>query len=124
MAAAHITYRLVPDEEATRGSGQAETTIAIPEHAAEIDLELPVSSEYAGKNLRATLKLFFQSGEILSTNNLRAHRVNNRAKNSLVVSFAVPSEKLRPGQEYAVELQGADPHGKMETVESYGFRVK
>ncbi len=124
MAAAHLTYRLVPDEEATRGSGEAETTIALPKHTAEINLELPVASDYAGRNLRATLKLFFNPGEILSSNNLRAHRTNNRAKNSLVVSFAIPSEKLRPGQEYAVELQGADANGKMETVESYGFRVK
>jgi hypothetical protein len=40
------------------------------------------------------------------------------------VSFAISSEKLKPGQEYAVELQGANANGKMETVESYGFRVK
>ena len=125
IEAAELAYRLVPDELATRGSGEAKPSIiALPKHVSKIDLELPVLSEYAGKNLRATLKLFFQPGEILSTNNLRAHRTNNPAKNSLVVSFAIPSEKLRPGQEYAVELQAANANGKMETVESYGFRVK
>ncbi len=120
IAAAYLTYRLVPDEEATRGSGEAETVIALPQHATDIDFKLPVLSDYAGKNFRATLKLFYQPGEILSANNLRAQRT----KNSLAVSFAIPSEKLRRGQVYAVDLQEADANGKMETVESYGFRVK
>jgi hypothetical protein len=120
LSAAHIVYRLVPDEQATRGAAGIETVIAIPSKPTVIELELPVASDYAQESFRATLKLFFKPGEVLSKKNLRP----TRSKNALVVSFAVPSEKLQAGQDYAVELQTVKPGEKPETVESYGFRIK
>jgi hypothetical protein len=120
IAAAHVVYTLVPDELVTRGSGGNETVIAVPNEQAIIDLELPVRSEYAQKNFRASLKLFFKPGEILRENNLRP----KRSDKGLVVTFAVPSEHLTAGQEYAVELRIDNPGQKPETVESYGFRIK
>jgi len=120
IAAAHVVYTLVPDELATRGSAGGETVIAVPKGQAIIDLDLPVRSEYAQKKLRASLKLFFKPGEILSENNLRP----KPSKNGLVVTFTVPSDKLAAELEYAVELQIGKPGQKPETVESYGFRIK
>jgi hypothetical protein len=120
LSAAHIVYRLVPDEQATRGAAGIETVIAIPSKPTVIELELPVASDYAQESFRATLKLFFKPGEVLSKKNLRP----TRSKNALVVSFAVPSEKLQAGQDYAVELQTVKPGEKPETVESYGFGIR
>jgi hypothetical protein len=120
LSAAHIVYRLVPDEQATRGAGGIETVIAIPSKPTVIELELPVASDYAQESFRATLKLFFKPGEILNKKDLRPRR----SKNALVVSLTVPSEKLKAGQDYAVELQAAKSGQKPETVESYSFRIK
>jgi hypothetical protein len=120
LSAAHIAYRLVPDEQATRGAGGIETVITIPSKPTVIELELPVASDYAQESFRATLKLFFKPGQILSKNDLRPKRLNN----ALIVSFSVPSEKLQAGQDYAVELQTVKPGEKPETAESYAFRIK
>jgi len=119
LSAAHIVYRLVPDEQATRGAGGFETVIAIPSKPTVIELELPVAPEYAQENFTATLKFFFKPGQVLSKNDLRPKRLNN----ALVVSFTVPSEKLKAGQDYAVELQTVKPGEKPETAESYAFRT-
>ncbi|HET9790362.1 MAG TPA: hypothetical protein VFR08_03595 [Candidatus Angelobacter sp.] len=94
--------------------------IAIPSKPTVIELELPVSADYAQESFRATLKLFFKPGQILSKNDLRPKRSNH----ALVVSFGVPSEKLKAGQDYAVELQTLKPGEKPETAESYAFRIK
>jgi hypothetical protein len=120
VADAHISYRLVPDEQATRGPDGNETVIALPAGHTVINLELPVQSDYAQENLSATLKLFFQPGVILKQNNLHAKKV----KNDLLVTLAVPSEKLKIGEEYAVELQTGKPGQHPETIESYGFQTK
>jgi len=120
VAEAHISYRLVPDEQATRGPQGRETVIALPADHTVINFELPVPSGYERENLSATLKLFFKPGVILAQNNLHPSQM----KNHQVVVLAVPAEKLTPGQEYAVELKAAKSGQNPETVESYGFQTR
>jgi hypothetical protein len=120
VADAHISYRLVPDEQTTRGPEGSETVIALPVDHTVINFELPVPSGYERENLSATLKLFFKPGVILTENNLHPSKM----KNDLVLILAVPSEKLKTGQEYAVEVQAAKAGQKPETVESYEFQTE
>jgi hypothetical protein len=120
IADAHISFRLLPDDQATRGPEGRETMIALPAGHTMINFELPLPSGYDRENLSATLKLFFNPGVILKQDHLHPTNVENE----LVVIFAVPSEKLKNGQEYAVELQTAKAGQKPETVESYGFQTR
>jgi hypothetical protein len=120
VASLHVRYTLVPEELKVRGPNGSETLLAIPQKSAVIDLQLPIEADYAGETFHASLKLFFAPGDIVSMNGLHAEK----SRKGLIVTFAVPSGKLKAGEEYVVELQTGKKNQKMETVESYGFRTK
>ncbi|HLK51911.1 MAG TPA: hypothetical protein VKU42_00565, partial [Candidatus Angelobacter sp.] len=121
---AHLaTYRLVPDELATRGSGTGTgeiPLILVPTHPSLVQLELPIASADATRSFHCTLKTFSKDQAILTARRLKAIR---SASGNLIVTFSVPSTVLKANTDYSVDLRSNGPHGKLEELSTYTFHA-
>jgi hypothetical protein len=121
------TYRLVPDELATRGNGASDIpSVMVPSHPGLVQLELPIASQnmfkdaakYAPKSFHCSLKTFLKDETVLSENGLKARRSSSGA----IVTFSLPSTFLAENTDYSVDLR-SDFHGKSEQLSTYTFHV-
>jgi hypothetical protein len=121
------TYRLVPDELATRGNGASDIpSVMVPSHPALVQLELPIASQnmfkdaakYAPKSFHCSLKTFLKDEIVLSENGLKARRSSSGA----IVTFSLLSTFLAENTDYSVDLR-SDFHGKSEQLSTYTFHV-
>jgi hypothetical protein len=117
------TYRLVPDEFATRGNGASDIpSVMVPSHPVLVQLDLPIASQNmfkdASKSFHCNLKTFLKDQIILSESGLKARRTSS----GTVVTFSLPSTLLAENIDYSVDLR-SDFHGKSEQLSTYTFHV-
>ncbi|HWF03092.1 MAG TPA: hypothetical protein VHA06_05360 [Candidatus Angelobacter sp.] len=116
-----VTYRLMPDELATRGNGAAETpSVTVPAHPGEIRLELPIAAADAARSFHGTLKTFLQDKEILAVNQLKAQK---DASGVTIVTFSVPSTALKANMDYTVDLERHNASVMVEKFATYTFHT-
>jgi hypothetical protein len=116
-----VTYRLVPDEFATRGNGSADTpSVTVPVHTVLIRLELPIASADAAGTFHGTLKTFLEDKEILAVNQLKAQQDGSGVA---TVTFSVPSTALKANTDYTVELERHNPNVMVEKLSTYTFHT-
>jgi hypothetical protein len=116
-----ITYRLVPDELATRGNGAAETpSVAIPAHSALIQLELPIATADSAGTFHGTLKTFLKDKKILAVDQLKARK---DASGAMIVAFSVPSTVLKANADYTVDLERHNSTVMVEKFSTYTFHT-
>ena len=122
QASAHsVTYRLVSDEFATRGStsGAAEIpSVLITTHPSLVQLELPIASADASRSFRCTLKTFSKNETVLTAGRLKARRSTS---GEMIVTFSVPSTVLNTNTDYSVGLLSNGFNGKLEELSTYTF---
>ena len=116
-----VTYRLTPDELATRGSGAADTpTVVLPRFPALIQLELPIAAADASKSFRCTLKTFLRDETILTAYRLKARR---NASGEMIVTFSLPSTALEANADYTANLELTNSHSVLEKSSTYTFHT-
>jgi hypothetical protein len=117
-----VTYRLVPDELATRGgAGSGTPSVIVPPHAALVQLELPIyHTAAAAKSFRCTLKTFLKDEPILAASCLTAKR---NASGITIVTFSLPSTFLEANSDYLVDLRSNGKHGDWEELSTYSFHT-
>ena len=115
-----LTYRLVSDDQITRGTGNSDTpSVVMPAHPGLVHLELPVAPADASRLFRGSLKPFSKDEEILIENRLRARR----GAGVTIVTFSLPSTFLNANTDYTVDLRSPGASGEMEELNSYTFHA-
>lgn len=106
-------YRLLEDDQITRGSSETEKSVAVPFTPTLINLELPVAKTEGQYN--ASLSPLDGGVVFLSENGLTpVFRANE-----WVVSLSVPSNLLAAGRYYRVDLKGVTSHH----IRTFTFRT-
>ena len=114
-----LTVSLMPDDQITRGEGGPDARVTIAPQTSLLNLQLPVTSDYAHSTFRVSLKRFMNNHEILTAHSLRARS----SKAGLFVVFPVAARFFAESGEYVLELRSVGAGGKLEEVNTFTFEV-
>jgi hypothetical protein len=114
-----LTLALTPDDQRTRGEGAEDAVVTITPQTSLLNLELPVTSDYAHSTFRVSLKRFMKNREILTAHSLAARP----SKTGLMVVFPVAARFFAESGEYVLDLRSVNAGGKLEEVNTFTFEV-